>query len=115
MCRRENGTERSRSTRGVTLEALQVLGVRRGIEERVELAGVGEAHADQPAPSVGIVVDELRRVDHGLVDLDDRARERRDDARYGLDRLELAVLTSRLDLRPVLGRQVDDEVAERVL
>ena len=69
-------------------------------------AGVVQAHADQPALAVRILVDELGRLDDGLVDLVDLAGQRRDHVGHGLDGLELAVRRVGLTRGADLGRQV---------
>jgi hypothetical protein len=44
-----------------------------GVEERVALGGIGQAHLDQPALAVGVLVDRPGILGDGLVDLDDLA------------------------------------------
>ena len=54
-------------------------------------AGLAQAHADEPALAVAVVVDVLRLVLQQLVALDDLAAQRREHVADGLHRLELAV------------------------
>ena len=78
-------------------------------------ATIGHANPDEPALPVGIVVDGLRLVDGLLVDLQDLAREGRDDVGDGLHRLHLAVRDVLRDRRSDFRRLVVHELAEGIL
>src|SRR5436309_9123825 len=85
------------------------------VEQRVDLAAVSEADPHQPPLSVRILVDGFRRLDNLLVDLDELPRERRDQVRDRLHRLDLAVGVVLADPDSFVGRLEVDELAERVL
>jgi len=68
--------------------ALGVLLVGSLVQQCVELLGVVELDLDHPALVLGALVDELGRLDQGLVDLDDLAADGRVHVAGGLDRLD---------------------------
>src|SRR5882672_3346839 len=65
--------------------ARELLFVRAGGEERVELGGVGKPDAHEPSGPVGVLVDELGRLREGRVPLDHFAGYRRVHVRCRLD------------------------------
>src|SRR5687768_14575202 len=97
------------------LEILEVLLVRLDVEERLDLRGVRQADAHEPAGAVRILVHRLRCVHDLLIDLEDHAGERRDHVGDGLHRLDLAIGGLLRGGRAVGGRLEMDELAERVL
>src|SRR6266487_3042095 len=84
-------------------------------EQGVGLAGVGEPDPNEPALTIGILVDGLRSLDDLLVDLDHLAGERRDHVGDRLDRLDLAVGLVLADGGTRLRWLEMDELAQRVL
>ena len=77
--------------------------------------GRGHADADEPALAVAVVVDALRLVLQGVVDLDDLAGERREHVAHGLDRLQFAVRLARGHLVAHSGQLGVDDLTQRVL
>src|SRR3954454_25150764 len=75
-----------------------------GVHEAFRLGDVRELHLDHPPLTIGVVVDGLGLAAEGRVDLDDLARERRDDVRDRLDGLDLRVGVVLRDRRSHLGR-----------
>src|SRR5207249_3867688 len=69
----------------------------------------------EPAVAVRVLVDLLRRVGERLVDLDDLARERRDDIGDRLHRLDLGVRLILADRLADLRRVEEHDLAELVL
>ena len=106
---------RALSARGSSLLGDEALVGRQRPSGRPTSAGVAQADADEPALAVRILVHGLRLVDDLLVDLEHLARERRDQVRDRLHRLDLAVGRALRDLGALLGRLEVDELAERVL
>src|SRR5512133_258534 len=82
------------------------------IEQRVDLAGIGEPDPHQPPLSIRIFVDGFRRLDDLLVDLDELARERGDQVRDRLHRLDLTVGVVLADLGSFVGRLEVHELTE---
>ena len=85
-----------------------------GIEQLIDLRGVGELDLDQPTLAVRVLVDLLGRVRERLVDCGDLAGEWGDHVRDGLDRLDLGIGLVLGDLIAGLGRLIEDDLAERV-
>ena len=84
-------------------------------EEAVELGCVGQLDHEQPAVTVRILVDLLRRVAKPLVHLDDGARHGRIDLRHRLRRLDLAAARRREHVESDVGQLHVHDVTECVL
>src|SRR5580693_5559731 len=63
---RSSGVRERKLTPGL----VERLAVARDVEQRARLGRLGEAHADQPAGAVGVLVHGLGRIEHELVHLE---------------------------------------------
>src|SRR5215213_9676601 len=98
-----------------SFSTLDVLLVLLGIHEVFQVRRRREADLDQPALLMRVFVDQLRVVDHGFVDLDHLAGQRRVDLGHGLDRLDGADLVARVEDLADLGQLDEDHLAQLLL
>ena len=90
-----------------------LVGLRR--EEALKFAGIAQAHLEEPAAAVRLLVDQLRIVDRLLVHFDQLAADRREEVGDGLHRLYLSHLLVLGNLRAGGGQVEVDDVAELIL
>src|SRR6266508_422647 len=113
ICSRSRSVSERKLTRRSLLGDEALVGL--SVHEPVGLGWITEPDADEPPFAVGILVHGPGLVDGLLVDLDNRAREGRDQIGDGLDGLNLTVRRARGDLGALLRGLVVDELAQRVL
>jgi hypothetical protein len=77
--------------------------VRSGVEEVVQVSGVGELDLDHPAGAIRLGVDGLGSAFQRLVDGDDLAADRGEDVRDGLDDSTTPNCSCAFRTRPTAG------------
>src|SRR5215203_6297474 len=102
------------SGKSLSFSTLHVLLVLLGVHEALEIVRGGEPDLEQPALDLRVLVEQLRVVHHGVVDLDDLARDGRVDLGDGLDGLDGAELVVGVEHLADL-RQLDEHHLPQLL
>src|SRR5882724_1736729 len=97
------------------LATLHVLLIFFGIHQLFQIGGGGEADTDEPPLAMGILVEQLRVLDHGVVDLQHLAGDRGVDLGHRLDRLDGPELVAGVEDLPGLRQLDEDHLAQLLL
>src|SRR5882724_164807 len=97
------------------LATLHVLLIFFGIHQLFQIGGGGEADTDEPPLAMGILVEQLRVLDHGVVDLHPLAGDRGVDLGHRLYPLDGPELVAGVEDLPGLPQLDEDHLAQRLL